>query len=83
MTDLRIKPRVLLLAVVIWTFVTYLILRSGGLTGCPATDDTRQSTHDDPAVRTLVDGAPATGSNIIYAITPTYARPSQKAELTR
>lgn len=78
MTDIRINPRNLLLLIGLWACFTFLMLRSRG---SPAGDCAPN--HQSAAVGLQRESAAATGATIIYAITPTYARPVQKAELTR
>lgn len=79
MTDIRINPRNLLLLIGLWACFTFLMLRSRG----SKAGDCAPSQQSAVAAGQQRVSAAATGTTIIYAITPTYARPVQKAELTR
>lgn len=89
MSDIRLRPRSLLIGIAGWLLVTYLLVRqpaAGDDGGAPTLAEcTRQLADARRAAAANGGGAhqPATGATIIYAITPTYARPVQKAELTR
>lgn len=71
MSEIRIKPRNLIIYVCLLVLVVFLVARrSNCFAAMPSTTNSRRQ--------------PQQGQQpIIYAITPTYARPVQKAELTR
>lgn len=76
MNEIRIRPRQLALLLGVVVFLMLLILRSSN--ECPP--------NNGPTA--MRRGAAGNGQRdetlpTIYAITPTYARPVQKAELTR
>lgn len=79
MTDIRINPRNLLLLIGLWACFTFLMLRSRS----PPDGDCATAYQPAAAGGQRRASGAASGSTIIYAITPTYARPVQKAELTR
>lgn len=89
MSDIRLRPRSLLIAIACWLFVTYLLVRQprgGGdaaaVAGGPAMAECARQLAEALA-SSVRRNQPASGATVIYAITPTYARPVQKAELTR
>lgn len=73
MNEIRIRPRNLALLLGGVVFLMLLMLRSGGGNECLS--------NGQAAGRRGVQRK--ADAPIIYAITPTYARPVQKAELTR
>lgn len=71
MSEIRIKPKNLLFLILAIVFGLYLIARHGNFCS-------KENVIPNRFLRERLDNLPT-----IYAITPTYFRPVQKAELTR
>ncbi|EDW62795.1 galactosylgalactosylxylosylprotein 3-beta-glucuronosyltransferase I [Drosophila virilis] len=72
MSEVRIRPRQVLVLIIVFIFVLLMVHRNGKRT-CQG-PEYLQAMY----TKSLTDTLPK-----IYAITPTYSRPAQKAELTR
>ncbi|XP_037936022.1 galactosylgalactosylxylosylprotein 3-beta-glucuronosyltransferase I [Teleopsis dalmanni] len=72
MSEVRIRPRQVLILIVVFLFILLLVHRNG------------KRTCQGPAyLQAMYEAQNDNSLPKIYAITPTYARPAQKAELTR
>lgn len=76
MHEIRIRPRQLALLLGVVVFLMLLMLRS--TSDCSTTNSSEAFRRGAVGGRRFSEKLPT-----IYAITPTYARPVQKAELTR
>ncbi|XP_030382130.1 galactosylgalactosylxylosylprotein 3-beta-glucuronosyltransferase I [Scaptodrosophila lebanonensis] len=72
MSEVRIRPRQVLILIIVFIIVLMMVHRNGKRT-CQG-PEYLQAMYAQDQINTLPK---------IYAITPTYARPAQKAELTR
>lgn len=72
MSEVRIRPRQVLILIIVFIVVLMMVHRNGKRT-CQG-PEYLQAMYSKSQTDTLPK---------IYAITPTYARPAQKAELTR
>lgn len=72
MSETRIRSRQVLVLIIVFVIILLIVHRNG------------QRTCQGPAVlQNLYQKSIASPLTTIYAVTPTYARPQQKAELTR
>lgn len=72
MSETRIRPRQVLILIIIFLIMLLMVHRNG------------QRTCQGPAVlKNLYERSLVSPLITIYAVTPTYARPQQQAELTR
>ncbi|XP_067637459.1 galactosylgalactosylxylosylprotein 3-beta-glucuronosyltransferase I [Eurosta solidaginis] len=72
MTEMRIRPRQVLVLVLIFLVILLIVHRNG-----------KRSCQGPEFLQVIYVKQAEKNLPIIYAITPTYTRPSQKAELTR
>lgn len=72
MSETRIRPRQVLILIIVFLVILLVVHRNG------------QHTCQGPDVlKNLYERSIGSPLTTIYAVTPTYARPQQKAELTR
>ncbi|ALC48389.1 GlcAT-I [Drosophila busckii] len=72
MSEVRIRPRQVLVLIIVFIFVLMMVHRNG-----------KHTCQGPEYLQAMYSQSQANKLPKIYAITPTYARPAQKAELTR